>query len=138
MKVQSALISIALVAGLGIASSSAWSAPPAGGPVMTPIQYAPYPDRYPDQRYYPGDRRDDYYAPYPPQRGRYDPGYGREGLLWRPGDVLPPDLLNYIVEDWERRGLERPPGGHFWVRVDPQFILVRERDQMISRIVSFD
>ena len=136
MKIQAALLSFVVVAGSGLATSSA---APSNHPVATPIQYAPYPDRrYPDQRYYPGDRREDYYAPYPQQRGGYDPGYGREGQLWRAGDVLPADLFNYIVEDWERRGLERPPGGHFWVRVDPQFILVRERDRMIARIVSFD
>ena len=138
MKIQAALISIAMVAGFALATSSVSSASPANRLEATPIQYAPYPDRYPGQRYYPNDRRNDYYAPYPQQRDGYDPGYGREGQLWRPGDVMPPDSLNYIVDDWERRGLERPPGGHFWVRVDPQFILVRERDRMIARIVSFD
>ena len=138
MKIQAALLSLAMVAGFGLGAPAASSTPADGQTATTQIQYAPYPDRYPDQRYYPDDRRDGYYPSYPPQGGGYDQGYGREGQLWRPGEVMPPDLINFIVDDWQRRGLERPPGGHLWVRVDPQFILVRERDRMISRIVSFD
>jgi len=140
MKIQAALISLVMLTGLGLGAPAASSAPAYDQTALIPIQYAPpYPDRYPNQQpYYPDNRRDGYYPSYPPQRGGYDQGYGREGQLWRPGEVMPPDLLNVIVDDWQRRGLERPPGGHFWVRVDPQFILVRERDRMISRIVSFD
>jgi Ni/Co efflux regulator RcnB len=138
MKIQVALISLAMLTGFGLGAPAASSTPADDHAAMTAIQYTPPPNRYPDQRSYPDDRRDGYYPSYPPPRGGYDQGYGRNGQLWRPGEVLTPDLLDFIVEDWERRGLERPPGGHFWVRVDPQFILVRERDRMISRIVSFD
>ena len=123
MKIQAALISLAMVAGFGLGAPAASSTPADGRTAMTQVQYAPQPNRYPDQRY----------SPYPPPRGGYD-----QGQLWRPGEVMPPALLNFIVDDWERRGLQRPPRGHFWVRVEPQFILVRERDRMISRIVSFD
>src|SRR5262245_39161454 len=138
MKIQAALISLVVVAGFGLGPSPASSTPVGDHAAMTQIQYAPpYSGRYPDQRYYPDNRRD-YYPPYPSQRGGYDQSYESGAPLWRAGDVLPPDLLDIVVDDWERRGLERPPGGHFWVRVDPQFILVRERDRMISRIVSFD
>jgi Ni/Co efflux regulator RcnB len=132
MRIQTsaALLSVALLTAFAGPSASA-AAP--DHPIATPAQYAPYPDRrdYQD-RYYPGDRRDDYYRPYPPPRSSYD------APLWRPGDVLPPDLLDFVVDDWEPRGLERPPGGHFWVRVGPQFILVRERDRMIARVINFD
>jgi hypothetical protein len=41
--------------------------------------------------------------------------YDRDYPLWRPGDVPPPQLLDFVVDDWEPRGLERPPGGHLWV-----------------------
>lgn len=82
--------------------------------------------------YYPGDRRDDYYRPYPPPRSSYD------GPLWRPGDVVPPDVLDFVVDDWEPRGLERPPDGHLWFRVGYQFLFVRERDRMIARVINFD
>jgi len=139
MKIQSsaALISIILVTALG---ASFASAVPAGDhATLAPIQYAPYPpdrrDNYgPQDRYYPGDRRDGYSPPYPPPRDSYD----RNAPLWRPGDVLPPNLLDFVVGDWEPRGLERPPGGHQWVRVGYQFILVRERDRMIARVINFD
>ena len=60
------------------------------------------------------------------------------GRRWRAGDVLPPDLLGRVVPDWEERGLSRPPGGHEWVRVGPQIILVRDRDHMIARTLNFD
>ena len=110
--------------------------------MLTLVQYGQYPDQrppnyYPQDRYYPDDRRDGYYPPYPPPRDSYNQ-YDRNAPLWRPGDVLPPDLLDFVVDDWERRGLERPPGGHLWVRVGPQFILVRDRDRMIARVISFD
>jgi Ni/Co efflux regulator RcnB len=135
MKIQTPaiLLSLALVMGL---SGSAASAAVVHQPAATPIQYGQYPDRrdnyYPQDRYYPNDRRDERYAPYPPSRGSYD------APLWRPGDVVPPDVLDFVVDDWEPRGLERPPGGHLWFRVGYQFLLVRERDRMISRVINFN
>ena len=134
IRTSAALLSIALFTALG--GSSASAAVVVDQPTVTRIQYGQYPDRrdYPQDRYYPNDRRDGYNPPYPPPGGSYD----RDAPLWRPGDVLPPDLLDYVVDDWEPRGLERPPGGHLWVRVGPQFILVRERDRMISRVINFD
>src|SRR5690349_11122002 len=126
MKIQAALFSLGLLAAL---SGSTVSAATYEQPTVTPIQYGRYPDRrdnyYPQERYYPNDRRDDAYAPYPPQQDSYD------APLWRPGDVVPPDVLDFVVDDWEPRGLERPPSGHQWFRVGYQFLLVRERDRMI-------
>jgi Ni/Co efflux regulator RcnB len=57
---------------------------------------------------------------------------------WRAGEVLPPEFAGRVVGDWEDRGLSRPPGGHEWVRVGSQFILVRDRDHMIARTLNFD
>ena len=57
---------------------------------------------------------------------------------WVPGEVLPPQLLGRVVVDWEERGLSRPPNGHQWVRVGLQFILVRNGDRKIARILNFD
>jgi Ni/Co efflux regulator RcnB len=74
---------------------------------------------------------------YQGQYGNDDRDY-RGGALWRPGQVLPPESLNRVVFDWEERGLSRPPGGHEWVRVGLQFILVRQRDRMIARILNFN
>ena len=76
------------------------------------------------------------------QNGNQDPRYSdrnfRGGPKWRPGEVIPGQLLSRVVGDWEERGLMRPPGGHQWVRVGEQFILVRGRDRMISRVLNFD
>ena len=80
---------------------------------------------------YSSERRDGYY-PYPP-RDAYD----RDYPIWRAGDVVPGELLDFVVDDWEPRGLERPPGGHQWIRTRSQFLLVRERDRMIARIITF-
>ena len=86
----------------------------------------------------PDQRRDGYNA-YPDQRrdGYNDQDF-RGGPKWRPGQVLPGQFLNRVVADWEERGLSRPPGGHEWVRVGQQFVLVRGRDRMIARILNFD
>ena len=133
MKIQAALLSLGLIAVLG---GSTVSAATYDQPTVTPIQYGRYPDQrdnyYPQGRYDPNDRRNDSYAPYPPPRDSYD------APLWRPGDVVPPDVLDFVVDDWEPRGLERPPGGHLWFRVGYQFLLVRERDRMISRVINFN
>jgi Ni/Co efflux regulator RcnB len=72
-------------------------------------------------------------------RDRYgDRDRDRGPHRWRPGEVLSPDLMGRVVPDWEERGLSRPPGGHEWVRVGFQFILVRDRDHMIARTLNFD
>ena len=133
MKIQASAAALSVVLLMTFGGSPISAAEIADRPSLTPIQYGPYPDRrdYQD-RYYQGDRRDDYYRPSPPPRSSYD------GPLWRPGDVVPPDVLDFVVEDWEPRGLERPPGGHLWFRVGYQFLLVRERDRMISRVINFD
>ena len=130
-----ALLPIVAVLGLG-AAMFAGAAPASGQPALEHVQYDRYPDQrrdgdYPPPPPYAGERRDGYY-PYPP-RDSYD----RDYPLWRPGDVLPPQLLDFVVDDWEPRGLERPPGGHLWVRVRDQFILVHERDRMIARAINF-
>jgi Ni/Co efflux regulator RcnB len=88
-----------------------------------------------DPNYYNQDRQQD-------QNYGQDRQYGdrdfRGGAKWRPGQVIPGAFLNRVVGDWEERGLNRPPSGHQWVRVGEQFILVRERDRMIARVINFD
>lgn len=88
-----------------------------------------------DPNYYNQNRSQD-------QNYGQDQQYGdrnfRGGPKWRPGQVLPGPFLNRVVDDWEERGLNRPPSGHQWVRVGEQFILVRGRDRMIARVINFD
>jgi len=102
-----------------------------------------YNNPYPDQRYDQSNQnqRNDQY--YPDQRGNYpDQGYnGNRGpapFRWRPGQVVPGQAMNFVVNDWEERGLSRPPGGHQWFRIRQQFVLIRIRDRMIARILTFD
>ena len=130
MKMQISFLSIVTAVGL-----AATAAPASAQPLVHPVQY----DRYePRGGYYPpapppyrGERRDDSQYPSPD-------AYDRSYPLWRAGDVVPGQALDFVVDDWEPRGLERPPGGHQWFRVPGQFILVRERDRMIARIITFD
>jgi Ni/Co efflux regulator RcnB len=91
------------------------------------IQYPAYPDR---------DYRN------AGQRGDFDDRFrGRDprGRIWRPGEQVPRPFIDRdrIVRDWEERGLQRPPGGHQWVRVGEQFLLVRFEDRRISRVINF-
>jgi Ni/Co efflux regulator RcnB len=100
------------------------------------------------QRYDNGNRLPPQQDPYSYQDRGQDRNYGQDrqygdrdfrgGPKWRPGEVLPGQFLNRVVDDWEERGLSRPPGGHQWVRVGEQFILVRGRDRMIARVLNFD
>jgi Ni/Co efflux regulator RcnB len=117
LHVTNGLLSMVLAMGL-VSTACFAAAPPANGPAgLVHIQY----DRDRDEQ----------------RRGDYNDRDFR-GHKWRPGEVLPGRLLNRVVDDWEERGLSRPPGGHQWVRVGEQFILVRGRDRMIARILNFD
>lgn len=44
----------------------------------------------------------------------------------RRGDRVPPAYggYQYVVEDWQGHGLRRPPRGHHWVQVGPDYVLV--------------
>ena len=128
IQVSMGLMSLIMAMGLGSAASLAAPALPSLPRGLEHIQY----DRNPDQR------RDGYNA-YPDQRrDTYNDQDFRGGPKWRPGQMLPQQFLNRVVADWEERGLSRPPGGHEWVRVGQQFVLVRGRDRMIARILNFD
>ena len=87
-----------------------------------------------DPNYYQDRQQDQNYN----QDRQYSDRNSRGGAKWRPGEMIPGQLLNRVVGDWEERGLSRPPGGHQWVRVGEQFILVRGRDRMIARVINFD
>ena len=125
MKFLNTTAALSVLMALGLSPTGAVQA--TAEPALIQVQY----DRYPDQRdgYYPPSRGD--YSQYPSRDGRDYP-------LWRPGDVVPGQALDFVVDDWEPRGLQRPPGGHQWFRVPGQFILVRERDRMISRVITFE
>jgi len=128
---------------LASATSLAQLAPSHNQTGLQHIQYNQYQDQRQDPYYqgqgqggnYQDQRGGGYYQDQ--GRGGYN-GDFRGPARWRPGQVVPGPLLNFVVQDWEERGLSRPPGGHQWFRVRQQFLLVRGRDRMIARILTFD
>ena len=119
----------------GLTATASLSVQPAHAGGLQSIQYGPqgsppygYDDRNQDRGQYGQDRG---------QYGYEDRDY-RGGRKWRPGEIIPPQLLRREVVDWEERGLSRPPGGHRWMRVGLQFVLVRDSDRKIARILNFD
>ena len=59
---------------------------------------------------------------------------------WSAGDRVTNEYLSsrYIIGEWERTGLSRPPRGHEWIRVGDEYMLVRVRDQMIAKVIVGD
>jgi len=132
LTISTALLSI--IGAMAFGSAAAFAEPALmTQPGLERIQYNQYPDQYNQ------DRRGGYDQD---QRGGYDRdqryGDSRPPFRWRPGQVVPGQAMNFVVQDWEERGLLRPPGGHQWFRVRQQFLLIRVRDRMISRVVTFD
>jgi Ni/Co efflux regulator RcnB len=59
---------------------------------------------------------------------------------WAAGDRVSNEYLSprYVVGQWERTGLSRPPRGHEWIRVGDEYMLVRVEDQKIAKVVFGD
>lgn len=81
-----------------------------------------------DHRANDWDERRAYTAGY--RAGRYDAGRyyrptGYRAYVWRPGHRLPTAYYapRYVVNDYDRYHLHRPPHGHHWVRVDHDIVL---------------
>ena len=107
------------------------------GPVFSSFSYA---DR-------PGDRRDDRgpqwhhrddgprggWGAHRPERNHFA---GR-GYDFRPGRPMPPAYRGerYRIYDWRGYGLPRPPRGHYWNRVDGNYILVAVATGVITSII---
>ena|SRR5437868_12803200 len=131
MKIHLSICLVSIVVAGGLASTHSFAATvlPNDQGAVEQIQYDRFQDRRPD--------RDDRYQDRRPDRNDRDRDF-RGPVKWRPGQVLPGQLLERVVGDWEDRGLSRPPNGHAWVRVGQQFVLVRFSDRMIARILNFD
>lgn len=82
----------------------------------------------------------------PPDEGRFRPRPGdqtdqRYRPRWSAGDRLPPQYRQreHYVEDWQRRGLRRPPKGYRWVRYnDHNYFLVAVVSGLIAQTVYRD
>ena len=102
--------------------------PPGGGPGNGPTW---------DQRRYNGYWVDGrwYYGP-PHQPAFENPGFRPGFTPWRRGSFLPPAYQNYVVDDFERFHLRRPPYGYHWVQVGGEFLLVSASTGLIFDVVT--
>jgi Ni/Co efflux regulator RcnB len=59
---------------------------------------------------------------------------------WEAGERVDHEYLDrrYVIGDWSREGLSRPPRGHEWIRVGDEYMLVRVEDQKIARVMFGD
>ncbi len=96
-----------------------------------------------EPRYYSPPR---YYAPpryyYSPPRERYYYGdyrrpYGYYSHSWARGERLPSPYYSssYVVYDYDRCGLRRPPYGYHWVRVDRDVVLAAVASGVILDVI---
>lgn len=69
----------------------------------------------------------------------YPPSYGSAPLVFQAGDYLPPEyrIAQYIVTDWQWRGLSAPPFGYHWVVLGPDhFALVADSTGQIVTLTA--
>jgi Ni/Co efflux regulator RcnB len=74
------------------------------------------------------------YGPPPPtywDDPRFRPGYSS----WRRGAYLPGYYRTYVVDDYYRYRLRRPPRGYHWVRVNNDYLLVAIATGLIFDII---
>ena len=71
---------------------------------------------------------------------RNDERNGRREQRWAAGDRVTNEYLGreYVIGDWNRSGLSRPPRGHEWIRVGDEYMLVRVEDQKIAKVIFGD
>jgi Ni/Co efflux regulator RcnB len=112
-------------------------------------------DRRDDRRDYRRDRRDDrryshwdrgrhngyyynnrwYYGP--PPAAYYGSPYYRPGYTaWRRGAYMPPYYREYVIYDYDRYRLRRPPPGYAWHRVGSDYLLVALATGLILEIIN--
>ena len=66
------------------------------------------------------------------------PGFRPGFTPWRRGSFLPPAYQNYIVDEYWRFHLRRPPYGYHWVEVGDEFLLVSVSTGLIFDVVTGD
>ena len=70
--------------------------------------------------------------------GGYDgPGYGApRSYRFVRGQMLPPEFRGYVVGDYERYHLRRPPRGYYWYRAGDDFVLAALASGLIFEVIS--
>ena len=73
----------------------------------------------------------------PPPQAYYSNPYYRPGYLaWRRGGHLPPYYRSYVVRDYHRYHLRRPPHGYAWYRVGDDYLLAAIASGVIFDIIA--
>ncbi len=65
-------------------------------------------------------------------RARIPPGFAP----WRRGAYLPPSYQGFVVDEYWRYHLRRPPFGYHWVQVGDDFLLVSVSSGVIFDIIA--
>lgn len=76
-----------------------------------------------------------YYGP-PPQAYYSSPQYRPGYAAWRRGSSLPPYYRGYVVNDYDRYHLRRPPSGYAWYRVGDDYLLAAVASGIIFEIIN--
>jgi Ni/Co efflux regulator RcnB len=106
-----------------------WARGPSPGGMAAP---SPGP-RY--QRPYSGYPAAPRYYPAPTPRPSYQAPYRAR---WLRGGYLPPSYQSYVISEYWRFNLRRPPYGYEWVQVGPEYLLVSVSTGMIFDVVPAD
>lgn len=83
--------------------------------------------------YYLGPR---WYSGAPPAPVFDDPTYRPGFTPWRRGAFLPSQYHGYVVQDFDRYHLRRPPYGYSWIQAGDQFLLVSMSTGQIFDVVT--
>jgi Ni/Co efflux regulator RcnB len=76
-----------------------------------------------------------YYGP-PPQAYYGNPYYRPGYAAWRRGANLPPYYRGYVVSDYDRYHLRRPPRGYAWYRVGDDYLMAAIASGVIFDIIN--
>jgi|SRR5579872_932337 len=72
----------------------------------------------------------------PPGQAFREPGFRPGFAPWRRGAYLPPSYQGYVVDEYWRYHLRRPPFGYHWVQVGDDFLLVSVSTGVIFDIIA--
>lgn len=75
-----------------------------------------------------------FYGP-PPQAYHGSPYYRPGYAAWRRGSSLPPYYRGFVISDYDRYRLRRPPRGYAWYRVGDDYLLAATSSGIIFDII---
>jgi Ni/Co efflux regulator RcnB len=111
-----------------------WAGRPAPQVVPRPSPGGP-PGGWNPQRYngYWSGGRWYYGAPQGPAYAQ--PGFRPGFIPWRRGAYLPPQYQAYVIADYARFHLRRPPYGYEWVQVGAEFLMISAATGLIFDVI---